>query len=191
MVNPDKFQLLMINSQNDKDQASLTINSHVIESTADISLLGVNINEHLVFRKHISELCIKASQRVGVLSRLRNLIPMEAKLLLYKSSILPYLTYCHLKWHFCKASDARKVERVQERALRIVYNTHSVEYSNLLNRANLPSLQNRRLQDLATLMYKVKYGLVPSNVVDIFSVKLSKYDLRNMDFHLPRFNGVR
>ena len=75
-------------------------------------------------------------------------------------------------WHFCKASDARKVERVQERA-------------------NLPSLQNRRLQDLATLMYKVKYGLVPSNVVDIFSVKLSKYDLRNMDFHLPRFNGVR
>ena len=75
-------------------------------------------------------------------------------------------------WHFCKASDARKVERVQERA-------------------NLPSLQNRRLQDLATLMYKVKYGLVPSNVVDIFSVKSSKYHLRNMDFHLPKFNSVR
>ena len=75
-------------------------------------------------------------------------------------------------WHFCKASDARKVERVQERA-------------------NLPSLQNRRLQDLATFMYKVKYGLVPSNVVDIFSVKSSKYHLRNMDFHLPKFNSVR
>ena len=116
MVNPDKFQLLMINSQNDKDQASLTINAHVIESTADISLLRVNINEHLVFSKHISQLCIKASQRVDVLSRLRNLIPMEAKLLLYKSSVLPYLTYCHLIWHFCKASDARKVERVQEQA---------------------------------------------------------------------------
>ena len=55
-------------------------------------------------------------------------------------------------WHFCKASDARKVERVQERA-------------------NLPSLQNRRKRDLATLMYKVDYGLVPSNVADIFSVK--------------------
>jgi len=83
---------MMINSQN-KDQATLTINVHVIESTADISLLGVNINEYLIFRKQITELCIKASQRVGVLSRLRNLIPMEAKLLLYKSSILPYLTY--------------------------------------------------------------------------------------------------
>ena len=191
MVNPDKFQLLMINSQNDKDQASLTINAHVIESTTDISLLGVNIDEHLVFSKHIGELCIKAGQRVGVLSRLGNLIPTEAKLLLYKSSILPHLTYCHLIWHFCKASDARKVKRVLERVLRIVYNTHSVEYYNLLNRVNLPSLQNRRLQDLATLIYKVKYGLVPRNVVDIFSVKSSKYHLRNMDFHLPRFISVR
>ena len=53
MVNPDKFQLLMINSQNDNDQASLTINAHVIESTADISFLGVNVDEHLVFNKHL------------------------------------------------------------------------------------------------------------------------------------------
>ena len=66
MVNPDKFQLLMINSQNDKDQASLTINAHVIESTADISLLGVNIDERLVlFSKHISELCTKAGQKLA------------------------------------------------------------------------------------------------------------------------------
>ena len=71
-----------------------------------------------------------------------------------------------------------------------MYNTHSVEYTNLLNRANLPSLKNRHLQDLATLMYKAEYGLVPNNVVDIFSIKSSKYQVRNMDFHLPRFNSV-
>ena len=59
----------------------------------------------------------------------------------------------HLIWHLCKASGARKVERVQKRALKIVYNTHSVEYFNLLNCANLPSLQSRRLQNLATLMH--------------------------------------
>ena len=40
-------------------------------------------------------------------------------------------------------------------------------------------------------MYKVKFGLVPSNVGDIFSVKSSKYRSRNMNFHLPRFNSVR
>lgn len=68
MVNPDEIQLLMINSQNDKDQALLTTNAHVIKSTEDISLLGVNIEEHLVFSKRICELCQKKK---------RNLIPIS------------------------------------------------------------------------------------------------------------------
>ena len=117
----------------------------------------------LIFSQHISDLCKKASQRVGVLARLRNLITTETKLVLYKTAIMPYLTYCHLVWHFCQASDRRKVERIQERALRIVYNSHSETYMNLLDRAKLPSLLNRssRLQDIVIFMYKVKYRLVP------------------------------
>lgn len=49
---------------------------------------------------------VKAIQRIGVLTKLRNLIPTMAKLLLFKSAILPY---CHLVWHCCKASDTRKL----------------------------------------------------------------------------------
>ena len=92
---------------------------------------------------------------------------------------MPYLTYCHLTWHFCKASDTRKVERIQERALRIVYNSHSETYMNLLDRAKLPSLLNRRLQDIVILMHKVKYRLVPDFICDIFSIKSCKYNFRN------------
>ena len=40
---------------------------------------------------------------------LKNLIPTEAKLQLYKAAILPHLTYCHLTWHFCKARDRRNL----------------------------------------------------------------------------------
>ena len=38
----------------------------------------------------------------------------------------------------------------------------------VLERATLPSLYNRRLQDIVVLMYKVKYGLVPDNVSNLF-----------------------
>ena len=44
--------------------------------------------------------------------RLRNLIPIEAKLNLFKA--IPHLTYCHLVCSFCRASDTRRLERVQE-----------------------------------------------------------------------------
>ena len=45
----------------------------------------------------------------------------DAKLVLYKTAILPHLTYCGMVFHFCGASDSRKLERVQERALRAVF----------------------------------------------------------------------
>ena len=63
--------------------------------------------------------------------RLKNLIPTEAKLQLYKAAILPHLTYCHLTWHFCKASDRRKLERVQERGLRTVFKDKQSCYEEL------------------------------------------------------------
>ena len=43
----------------------------------------------------------------------------------------------------------------QERALRIVCNRHLVENSHRLNCANLPALQNTRLQDLSSLSIKL------------------------------------
>ena len=101
-----------------------------------------------------------------------------------------YLTYCQLLWHYCKSSDSRKLERVQERALRAVYRSNTDTYEELLNRAKLPTLHNRRLQDVATLMYKVKHGLAPSNVADLFNYKNSSYSLRNSDFDIPRFTTV-
>ena len=96
--------------------------------------------------------------------RLRNLIPCNAKLTLYKSAILPHLTYCHLVWNFCKSSDCRKIERVQERALRAIYKSKTETYEEPLARARLPTLYNRRLRDIATLMYKVKNNLTCSKL---------------------------
>ena len=165
--------------------------THAIERMGEIKLLGVQIYQKLSFTGHINELCTKASQKVGVLVRLRNLIPCNAKVSLYKSSILPHLTYCHLVWHFCNASDRKKLERIQERALRAVYKTRSASYQELLDRAKLPTLYNRRLQDIATVMFKVKHSLVPVNISDLFNLKKTQYNLRNSDFELPRFETVR
>ena len=39
-------------------------------------------------------------------------------------------------------------------------------------------------------MYKVKYRLVPDFICDIFSTKSCKYNSRNQNFDIPRFNSV-
>ena len=51
----------------------------------------------------------------------------------------------------------------REKGLRAVFKDSSFQssYEDLLRKAKLPTLYNRRLQDLAILMFKVKHGLLP------------------------------
>jgi hypothetical protein len=77
---------------------------------------------------------------------------------------------------------------VQERALRVIFHDSSSSYDNLLVKARLPSLENRRLQDIAILMYKIKNGLCPDSIMKLFQTKDNTYNLRNNDFVIPRVN---
>ena len=157
--NLHKYQTMTLKQNRTEGNTPLNFQGNTIESSDCLKLLGVTIDEQLNFNTHINEICKKASQRVGVMLRLKNLIPTNAKLTLYKSAILPYLTYCHLTWHFCSATDKRKLERIQERALRTVFLDKQSSYQVLLDKSDLMTLQNRRLQDTAILMYKVKHKL--------------------------------
>ena len=165
IANKDKYQAMVIRESKPNDkEIEVKVNEMEIEQTSSMKLLGASIDDRLNFTEHIKNVSTKASQRVGVIFRLRNLIPTETKLLLYKTAILPHLTYCDTIWHFCKASDKRKLERVQERALRAVYCGKNSSYNELLRHAKLQTLNNRRLQNIAIMMFKVKHNMSPKYI---------------------------
>ena len=189
--NQDKFQAMSLGPRHKKKEMNLNIKDINIKSSPGIDLLGVAIDDELNFTKHINNVCTKGARKVGVLMRFRKLIPTEAKLRIFKAFILPQVTCCHIVWHHCRSTDERKLERLQERALRAIYCDRTSTYEALLEKARLPTLCNRRLQDMAIFMYKVKANLVPSYISDLFSCDMRKYNLRNTDdFSLPRCNTV-
>ena len=73
---------------------------------------------------------------------------------------------------------------------------HSAQYTNLKlkhtrnSSLKLPTLYNRHLQDIAILMYKVKYRMAPRHVSELFTNKSTHQRLRNCDFELPHFDTV-
>ena len=75
--------------------------------------------------------------------RLRNLVPTVA--FQGCNTSLPS-AYCHLTWHFCRASDEKKLERIQESGLRAVFRDSKSTYEKLLNKVELITLYERRLQ---------------------------------------------
>ena len=123
-------------------------------SKDELKSLGVTIDRNLHFTEHISAPCKKVSVGVGVLMRMWRLIPVEAQSRIFQAATSPY---CGLVWHFCRSFNSRKVERVNERGLRAVYCDFSSPYGELLAKAHLTSLYKRWLQDIAILMFKVKY----------------------------------
>ena len=107
--NPSKYQVLIMSRAKQEVKKAVHINGHTIRQAEEIKLLGVIVDVNVQFSEHIKQICTKTSRRIGVLSRLRNLIPTTAKLTIYKTAVMPHFTYCSLVWHFCKASDRRKL----------------------------------------------------------------------------------
>ena len=110
LANKDKFQTMVFNA-NKKEATSILITLDDIapkEPTNLMKLLGIIIDDKLNFTEHVKSIAVKTGRLVGVIMRLRNLIPEKVKLQLYRSAILPHLTYCSIVWHFIKASDTRK-----------------------------------------------------------------------------------
>ena len=59
---------------------SIMIDNHEVRSTECLKLLGVCIDNHIHFDEHITSISKKSAQWVGILMRLRNLIPTQTKL---------------------------------------------------------------------------------------------------------------
>ena len=116
-----KYQSMVLGKRISTDGMDLRIVGVQIEQYQNMKLLGEDIDSELNFSNHVSELCRKTSQQIGELRRLKNFLPAHAKLQLFKAAILPHLTYCGAAWHFCRASDRRKVERLALK--RIVFNS--------------------------------------------------------------------
>ena len=72
-----------------------------------------------------------------------------------------------------------KINKLHERALRIVYKNYFSSFEELLSKDKSVTVHQRNLQALATEMYKTLNGLCPDIMEDIFETKSNYYNKRN------------
>jgi hypothetical protein len=71
---------------------------------------------------------LSSSQQLNVLKRLGSLLNRLGKLTIFHTFILSNFNFCPLAWHFCTEKNSKKIEKVQERALRFVYEDYNSSY---------------------------------------------------------------
>ena len=91
-----------------------------------VKLLDITIDNELKFDDHITKICRKANSKLSALSRLARYLSMKQKKLLYMLFIEAQFKYCLISWTFCSQSCSNKINKLHERALRLVYDHQSI-----------------------------------------------------------------
>ena len=89
---------------------------------------------------------------------------------------------------FCGKASSDKLEKLNERALRIVYKDTISSYDDLLTRSRLLSLKKIRLKYMIIEVFKCVHDINPTYMNSMFSIKEPKYDFRDGSVaHQPKW----
>ena len=119
---PDKWHLLL--SDQDTD-INITVDNQTIFNSSCENILGTNFDNELKFNTHVTKLCKIASQKLHALARISNFISVNQKKLIINAFIYSQFNYCPVILMCHSRSLNTKINRIHERALRIVYNEES------------------------------------------------------------------
>ena len=87
-------------------------------------------------------------------------------------------SYCPLVWMCHSRTLNNKINNLHERALRLVYDDRQSTFEELLNIDKSVVIHVRNLQVLGTKLYKVRHGLAPELMNDIFKKSNVTFNFR-------------
>lgn len=139
-----------------------------VESVKD---LGIYFDCSLSFEIHIKYIVNKALKKLGFIQRFsRNFRDPRVFLQLYKVLVKPILTYASEIWSPNTNILSYEIEKIQHRFLRafsyrigtpMLYNDHN--YSDILQKANIPTLESSRKYQDVLFLYKIINSMVDSS----------------------------
>ena len=108
-ANPVKFQMMILGGLMAQKPLTIKMENIVITSSDSVRLLGITIDDKLLFTSHISTLCTRANSNVRNLCRIRRYLNQDQLILLFNSFILSIFNYALIVWMFCNKSSCKSM----------------------------------------------------------------------------------
>ena len=164
--------------------------SKIWESKAQ-KILGVNFDCKLKFVEHVEGIIATAGRKLTALARMSHILTFSKMRLLIKSFVESQFSYCPLIWMFSSRYLNNKINKLQERALRILYKDYEASFEDLLERDDSETIHNRNIKTLAKEVYKVENDILPNALGSLITKRDLQYDLRHASTFLrDRVNTV-
>ena len=191
MLIGSKFKLSQVH-----DDFTVKVHNTPLDRVAKHKVLGVHIDESLNWRPHINATSKKMSAGLAILKRVSSTIPFDTRMNMYNALVVPYFNYCSTVWDNIDKGLSDKIQRLQNRAARILtFSSYETRSSILLDELSWESLENKRLEQLAVIMYKIHNNLSPLYLRQIFTntSTVHAHNLRNpeINYCLQTKNVIR
>ena len=168
--NKSKCHLIIadINHKLYSSSSYIYLSNEFLENEKTVKPLGMKIDQNLDFEEHITSILKKGNNKLYALMRIKKYLSKDKLKLIMKTFIESQFNYCPLVW-MCHSRDLnRKINKLHERALRLVYQEKKMTFEQLLEKDGTVTIHHRNLQKLAVEMYKVKNNLGPKAMQEIF-----------------------
>ena len=148
---------------------NVTVNGQRLTRATNYRYLGMEVDEALGWQPHVDAVCKKVSAGIGAIKRIRSLVPRQTLLKMYDALVAPYFDYCSEVWGCMGKGLCDRLQRLQNRAGRIItfsdYNRRSVD---ILRDLRWDSLEQRRSKQLAISVFKSLNNLYPESLKNVF-----------------------
>ena len=170
-----------------EEDFKISVNGFTLERVEHSKCLGVHIDQNLTWAKHVESIILKVTRNIRILRTVCSSLSIDNRITVYRSIIEPYFNYCSIVWDSLTDTLSGKLQRLQNRAARIISGLpYSVRSNEIRTRLGWSSLDEIRKQQKAIMMYKIVHGHAPRYLQEMFTRQLGSrvYGLRNSYLNL-------
>ena len=176
VLNTEKTNVMLITSRQRRSNLqnpnlSLRYNEIDIKMTTISKILGVQVDENLLWNNQLLHVSKKVSSYLWLLGKIRQYLSKEHRLLFYNAYIKPHLEYCSTVWSNTSNSNISKINTLQRRACKLILSQTYNGFHEALQRLDILSFDQTVFLNKAKIMYKIYNNLAPTYLQELFQMR--------------------
>ena len=172
-INPSKSQLLVISPRMIElvTDFDVFLNGITVPLSNSVQYLGVTLDSKLIFEIHIKNLETNLSKAVGIICKLKFVLPKDALIKLYYALFNPHLLYGLVIWGSTYPSYLMIISTLRNKVVKLVGGSAFQDRANpFYYKLNIPKLTDLYKIEISKLMYNMVHRprYLPNNFSKYF-----------------------
>ena len=176
VLNSAKTKVMLITTNQKRQRLcktsfNLKYKDDSLNMTSSDKILGVFVDNNLLWADHVKHICKKISTYIWLLSKIKYFLSQEHRVMFYKSYIQPHIDFCNIVWASSSLSNKEKIFKLQKRACRVILDYNVEDSNEALQSLKILSVYDRLFLRKAKFMFKVHHGIAPAYISENFELR--------------------